>query len=854
MLKQICWTVSVLALATAAVGAEELRLPKIFSDGMVLQREMPVNVWGWAPAGAAVEVVFAGQAKRAAAGDDGRWSVALDPMPASAAGRAFVVRTLGAAAREVVVKDALVGEVWFTAGQSNMMMAVGSATGGKEFFERHHNDTQGRLRVVSQLGPHLQADTPQTDIAAAWGQPTVGYSAVSYWFAHKLYQHFQGKVPVGMITYTAIVGAEAWVSRPTLENDPRLKPLLADALKFDSQCYNGVISAIAPYSIRGVLYYQAEYNGFGERAIQFRALFPSLISDWRRAWQRPDLPFLFVQLPGFIAQEAPPKGMDMDPATLAKYRDLQERKTWTEVRESQLLTWQTVPHTGMAVAIDVGEPYDIHPPRKEPVAERLFLQARRVAYGEDLVCSGPVPAKTEVRQNEVVVTFDHVGGGLVARGGELKGFELAGPEAVYHPAAAAIRGAQVILRSDHVTDPRHWRYAWDGCPDATLYNEEGLPATPYRWSDWSRSPQPAASRFDWPNASFEQLNQAGQPVGWRLGPGAMSASDKAADGRRSVVLTEPNKSGLFITGITQGAGAYWNNPPLAPAAVRPGCLVRYGVSVAVAPGSGEQKLYLNLCQNDTGGGYQAWDGLRVATTAREDFTGRTIVQRLTDTMHDSHFVYGDAVGARFIFQGGAAPGKLYVDALTPVEILRPLLEIDNTAALDLGTCEVGAARESARLTIRNGQRGTFRQVLTDADPGTEFATVLYGAAGFVSDAMGIQQRIIARTDHVGALLIGADAARFEFVSDHRGRTQQQLKLIGADGQGGLLGGAAPEEETFAVRFTGADRPGAYRAVLRIVTQAGNVGVLSQGAAGEPPIHLYYLDQPVTVRVTNHVQE
>ena len=280
----------------SATEVKELRLPHIFSKGMVLQREMPVPIWGWAPAGTTVQVEFAGQKTQATADASGKWRVTLDPLKACNDGRELKVTSTRNQQPSILrVQDVLVGEVWFTAGQSNMMMALGSATGGREFFEQHHGEYGGRLRVVSSAGPNLLAEQPRDDVAARWSQPNISYSAVSYWFAHKLFWHFNGEVPIGMITYPIIVPAEAWVDRPALEKDPRLKPVLNDALQYDAKAYNGVICAIAPYTIRGVVYYQGEYNG--GRGLQFRALMPALIRSWRAAWQQPDLPFLFVQLP-----------------------------------------------------------------------------------------------------------------------------------------------------------------------------------------------------------------------------------------------------------------------------------------------------------------------------------------------------------------------------------------------------------------------------------------------------------------------------------------------------------------------------------------------------------------------------
>ena len=833
--------------ASTALAATREEIPiqvaGIFANGMVLQRGMPVPVWGWASPGRTVEVAFAGQTKKAVADASGLWKVGLNPLATNASGRDLTVtdQTTG---NQLVVADVLVGEVWFSAGQSNMMMGLASAAGGKEFFEATQPELGDQVRVVHGMGPDLHADTPRSDLRVVWKKPAAGYSAVSYWFAAKLRRHFGGAVPIGMVTFLDIVPAEAWIDRGTLEADPRLAPVLEDALAFDAKSYNGVIAPVAPFAIRGVLYYQGEYNG--GRGIQFRTMMPALIETWRRAWRRPDLPFLFVQLPGFIAQQAPPSAIDMDPATLAAYRLASGRTTWTDLRDAQLHTWQTVPHTGMAVTIDVGEPYDIHPPRKEPVAERLFLLARKVAYGEDLVASGPAPASIKPEAGGFSVMFTNVGSGLAGRGGGIQGFEVAGEDLVFHPAEAEVRDDSLFVRSASVPIARHLRYAWAGDPKATLINAEGLPASPFRWSDPDHSPQPGSASFAFPNAEFEETQRDGSLTAWRCGPGTVRRVE-ATTGEAYVVLTEPNKSGLFIENLAYGTGGFWNTPPLEAAAVRPGSLVTYGCRIA-SPAGAEQSLYANLCHDASGGGYQTWGGTRVLSTASREFVPRTVVQRMTDTIPDSLRSAAPTAGARFIHHGSAAPGPLLLDSLSDVTIIRPQLSVSSTQPIDFGSVARGETVESPAITITNGQTATARQVLTDGDPGTEFATVLYGAASFAPDGTGLLQKVTSATDGVGAIIIGPDAAQFELVTDDPEASPRGLRLIGQDGEPGLSGGPRPESETFRLRFLGGPEPATFSATLRIVTQAGNLGRLSQGETGEPPSHLYYRDIPLSATV------
>lgn len=216
---------------------------------------------------------------------------------------------------------------------------------------------------------------------------------------------------------------------------------------------NAMIAPLAPYAIRGATFYQGEANA--GRAVQYRTLLPAMIADWRRMWGQGDFPFLFVQIAPYSGQ--PP-----------------------EIREAQLIAWQNTPHTAMAVTIDVGDADDIHPANKEPVGERLALAARAVAYGETIEYSGPVYESMHVDGARAVLSFTHLGGGLVAPGGELVGFTIAGADGNFHPAQATIEDETVVVTSPAVTAPAAVRYAWANVPAGNLFNRAGLPASPFR--------------------------------------------------------------------------------------------------------------------------------------------------------------------------------------------------------------------------------------------------------------------------------------------------------------------------------------------------------------------------------------
>jgi sialate O-acetylesterase len=238
-----------------------------------------------------------------------------------------------------------------------------------------------------------------------------------------------------------------------------------------SGLYNGMLAPLAPYPIKGAIWYQGESNA--TRAYQYRRLFPEMIRNWRADWAEGDFSFLFVQLAAFGPNGTKPGESD-----------------WAELREAQTMTLTTSPKTGMALAIDYGTYDDIHPRKKEPVGARLALAARAIAYGEKIVYSGPMYDKLKIDGDKAVLSFKHTGGGLEARGGDLKGFLIAGDDKVWREAKAEIKGKQVIVSSAEVAKPVAVRYAWAKFPTCNLYNKEGLPASPFRTDEWPGVTQP----------------------------------------------------------------------------------------------------------------------------------------------------------------------------------------------------------------------------------------------------------------------------------------------------------------------------------------------------------------------------
>ncbi len=492
---------SVIAVGTPGLWAE-VTLPRVLESHMVVQRNLPVHVWGTAKAAEAVTVTFRGETRTTTASEIGLWSVYLAP---GSAGGPFEMKVRGS--NQLTLSDVMVGDVWVAGGQSNMEFEMRKASTAAADLPKAANP-RIRLLVIG----HKAADYPQTDvyddkegIGTHWTQSTPetarNFSAVAWYFAREV--EAQEKVPIGVIdsTWGGTV-AEAWTSMTALGSDPGLAPvftarghmlerepiaLLEQALQdrqhaqggksakplpwhpllhmwAPSMLYNGMIAPLTPLPIRGVIWYQGESNSAIERAPTYERLFRDMIEDWRRQWGVGDFPFLFVQLANFISKPI---------------------ETWAPIREAQRHSLE-LRNTAMAVTVDVGNPDDVHPTDKATVGHRLALAARHTAYGEEVEYSGPLfrqmtaeSAKTGGGEAAALrIWFEH-GEGLKTQGGPLSDFEVAGEDGAFHAAAATIEGETVLLTSTEVAEPVMARYGWSNSPHCHLYNGVGLPASPF---------------------------------------------------------------------------------------------------------------------------------------------------------------------------------------------------------------------------------------------------------------------------------------------------------------------------------------------------------------------------------------
>jgi len=476
----------------------EVTLPKILTDHMVIQRERPVHVWGQAAPGESVTVRFRGDTRTATADKLGRWSAFLPP------GREGGPFTLAVEGRNrIQLTDILVGDVWIASGQSNMEWPVGRSDNGEEEGKAARHPRIRLFRVE-----HRVSDYPLEDVdAAPWvecsPESVADFSAVAYFFGRDLETRLN--IPIGLIESNwGGTPVDAWTSLDAIARDASLMPAIAAwAAMMNAQSstlleqqrrieewrrsvqaaeakgtpppgqpwfpnmenswqpaglYNAMIAPLTRFPIRGAIWYQGESNASADRSPIYARLFQTMILDWRRAWDQGDFPFLFVQL--------------------ANYKTSPE-STWPELREAQLQTLGLT-KTGMAVAIDIGNPDDIHPRNKQVVGKRLALAARAIEYGEGVEYSGPLFRQAVPEEGTIRVYFEHAASGLVARGGELKGFEISGADGRFQPAAAVIDGTSLVVSSPSVSAPIQVRYGWADNPSCNLYNADGLPASPFR--------------------------------------------------------------------------------------------------------------------------------------------------------------------------------------------------------------------------------------------------------------------------------------------------------------------------------------------------------------------------------------
>ncbi|MEW6356753.1 MAG: sialate O-acetylesterase [Planctomycetota bacterium] len=497
----------ILAIALAASARADVKLPHVFGSHMVVQRDAKLPVWGWADAGEKVTVQLGdGATVSTTASDDGAWRVMLPPVPA---GGPMTMTVTGK--NTITLDDVLTGEVWVCSGQSNMQWTVSSSLNPQEEIAAAKYPQIRLLTIPRKLSP-----VPVSDVEAEWQvcapETIPGFSACAYYFGRHL--HKELGVPVGLINtswggtriepWTPPVGfeavpkleaihkeallrdpksdaykgrleaylkqGEAWIAgaRKAMAEETILAPMPEypkELLPIQNQqqpvaLYNGMIHALAPFAIRGAIWYQGESNH--REGMLYTEKMKALIGGWRTVWGQGDFPFYYVQICPYIYGNE-------NPYILPEF--------W-EAQAAAL----TIPNTGMVVAGDIGNLQDIHPKNKQEVGRRLALWALAKDYGKkDLVYSGPMFQAMDIEGDKIRIRFDHVGGGLASRDGKpLDWFEIIGKETDFTKANAAIDGETVVVSAPEVKDPVAVRFAWHKTAEPNLMNKEGLPAVPFQ--------------------------------------------------------------------------------------------------------------------------------------------------------------------------------------------------------------------------------------------------------------------------------------------------------------------------------------------------------------------------------------
>jgi sialate O-acetylesterase len=506
------WIIAVVFVMGA--GAD-IKLSALFSDGMVLQRNKPVIIWGQVDPNAQVTVRFGGMGRKTYADENGDFKIQLKSMSASSKPRTLFIES---GSDRVEIQNVLVGEVWLCSGQSNMEWTVQQSA--------NYEEEQKRARY-----PHVRMITvkktfstePEFTFEGRWKMTTpehVGsFSAVGYYFGRELHEELN--VPIGLISSawggTAI---HAWSSMRSLEKYPKimadrdqkrreaseitmeqisrenqvihaewkaakerskttgeqvrqwpkLKRHPVQSQDYHANLFNGMIHPLQPYALRGVIWYQGEANaGSHEEAKLYRDLLENMTMSWRADWNDP-FSFYAVQLVNFMAPVQAPV----------------QDSGWAHIRQSFLDYHKEVERAGIVVGIDVGDAWDIHPKDKQTIGYRLAQQALVHDYGFQRVPGGPIYQSIEIQEDRSILHFSDVGSGLMAKHGEpLRWFAVAGEDRVFLKAKAEIVGETVVVHHPEVNEPKAVRYAWANNPEGcNLFNKEGFPASPFRTDDW----------------------------------------------------------------------------------------------------------------------------------------------------------------------------------------------------------------------------------------------------------------------------------------------------------------------------------------------------------------------------------
>ena len=459
-------------------SSAQIELSNLFSDNMVLQQESHVNFWGKAKKNQELIIYasWSGKIIRTIVKDDGSWEVKIKTP--SAGGPYNIQVTCDGETK--TINNVLIGEVWLASGQSNMEMTLSGnnrePVNGSLDAIANSNNTKIRFFNVKVKVSEERIDDVEGEWLEANFKNTPNFSAVAYSFAKYLNQVLD--IPFGIINSPKDGSvAEAWISPDVLKKITTNKELSYYAKQphnNPSVLFNGMINAIIPFTIKGVIWYQGEGNS--GRYQNYMKLMNGLIKNWRDEWGLGDFPFYFVQL-------APNGSLGQGNGTSQAF-----------LREAQLRTMLSVENTGMAVTLDIGSTITNHPPEKLLIGKRLAYWALAKNYGfNGLPHSGPVYESMKVKNNKVYVNFKFAKNGVTSYGKPLSGFEIAGEDKIFYSADASIdphwsagweNRSVLTLSNKNVPNPLYIRYGWKNYIEGALYNVEGLPASSFRSYDF----------------------------------------------------------------------------------------------------------------------------------------------------------------------------------------------------------------------------------------------------------------------------------------------------------------------------------------------------------------------------------
>ncbi|QBN20384.1 sialate O-acetylesterase [Flavobacterium nackdongense] len=437
-----------------------IKMPTLFSDNMVLQRDKPIKVYGEVLPNLPVVITFDGQTYNAQCDANGKFSTLL---PIKSASASSYILTVAANNEILTYKNIVMGDVYLCGGQSNMAMYV-SGSNADQVANAKADANYPNLRffeVAKIVSGGVLINAKDNPWKSALPDRIVNWSAVAFFVGRDLHKHLN--VPIGLINVShggapsdAFISPEAYANDPVL--DAAKRPNATGIFSYyqsPSSLYTAMISKVAGYPIKGVLWYQAEANASFWQS--YKTIFKGLIKDWRTQFNEPTLPWLFVQLPSF------------DPGGDAT------KLTWAETRDIQLQVWKEDPNTGMAVTIDLGEATNIHPTDKYTVAKRMLVQVRALVYGEQITHKSPIYQSHEVQGADMILSFDNLGSGLTAIK-PITEFEIAGSDKIYKPATATLLADNRIkLTNATVPNPAFARYAFLNFPTVSVFTTDTLP-------------------------------------------------------------------------------------------------------------------------------------------------------------------------------------------------------------------------------------------------------------------------------------------------------------------------------------------------------------------------------------------